>query len=284
MQIIRTELVRSGATYLKGSRKKAKGKKLEQEVSYEDQQDLRNLYRQAITMLERMGCDLKVRRPHAIAYGRVLAQSKLKLEDFKDMVNYRLEITNEKLIQFLAERNQPCKLLSLSHFINFDETMLDLNDIKGAANTVVPADCRVQHTVPSEMCPHITLIIATLGDQIISAMVISATGKETKLVSRFTRDGQFGKYVSNNNGWVNDELKNAFIIDVVQNAWKHGGLIEGEPMVAFCDGHGTNTKLLAAELFRGLNTAFIGWREKKNFFGPTKLGVPGDKKMFIIQK
>jgi hypothetical protein len=140
--------------------------------------------------------------------------------------------------------------------------MLDLNDIKGAAKTVVPADCRVQHTVPSEMCPHITLIIATLGYQIISAMAISGTGKETKLVSRFTRDGQFGKYVSNNNGWVNDELKNAFIIDVVQNAWTYGGLIEGEPMVAFCDGHGTNTKLLTAELFRGSNTAFIVYPSK----------------------
>ena len=262
MQIIRTELVRTRATYLKGSRKKAKGKKLEQEVSYENQQDFRNLYRQAITSLEQMGCDLKVRRPHAIAYGRVLAQSKLKLEDFKDMVNYRLGITNEKLIQFLAERNQPFKLLSLDNFINFDETMLDLNDINGAANTVVPADCRVQHTVPSEMCPHITLIIATLGNQIISAMVIIATGKETKLVSRFTRDRQFGKYVSNNNGWVNDELKNAFIIDVIQNAWKYGGLMEGEPMVAFCDGHGTNTKLLATKLLRGSNTAFIVYPSK----------------------
>ena len=266
MQIIRTELVRKGATYLKGSRKKAKGKKLEQEVSYENQQDFRNLYRQAITSLEQMGCDLKVRRPHAIAYGRVLAQSKLKLEDFKDMVNYRLGITNEKLIQFLAERNQPFKLLSLDNFINFDETMLDLNDINGAANTVVPADCRVQHTVPSEMCPHITLIIATLGNQIISAMVIIATGKETKLVSRFTRDRQFGKYVSNNNGWVNDELKNAFIIDVIQNAWKYGGLMEGEPMVAFCDGHGTNTKLLATQLLRGSNTAFIVYPSKLTAF------------------
>jgi hypothetical protein len=61
---------------------------------------------------------------------------------------------------------------------------------------------------------------------------------------------------------VNDELKNAFIIDVVQNAWKYGGLIEGEPMVAFCDGHGTNTKLLTAELFRGSNTAFIVYPSK----------------------
>jgi len=136
---------------------------------------------------------------------------------------------------------------------------LDLNDINGPANTVVPAD---YHTVPSEMCPHITLIIATLGDRIISAMVISGTGKETKLVSRFTRDNQSARYVSSNNGWVDEELKNAFIIDVVESAWKHGGLIEGEPMVAFCDGHGINT----SGLLRGSNTAFIVFPSKMTAF------------------
>ena len=74
MQIIRTELKRMGATYLKGSRNKlAKGKKLEVVASYEDQQDLTNLYRQALTKLKQMECDLKVRRPHSISYGRVLA-------------------------------------------------------------------------------------------------------------------------------------------------------------------------------------------------------------------
>ena len=153
-------------------------------------------------------------------------------------------------------------LLSFDHIINFDETMLDLNDINGSAHTVVPADCHVQHIVPSEMCPHITLIIATLGDRIISAMAISGTGKDTKLVSRFSRDNQYARYVSSNNGWVNEELKNAFIIDVVKNAWKYGSLQEGEPMVAFCDGHGTNTKLLAADLLRGSNTAFIVYPSK----------------------
>ena len=110
MEIIRIELIRTRATYLKGSGKKAKGKKLEVVASYEDQKNLTNLYRQALTKLGRMQCDLKVRRPHSISYGRVLAQDKLKLKDFKDMVNYRLGLTNEKLVNHV-ERNQPCKLL-----------------------------------------------------------------------------------------------------------------------------------------------------------------------------
>ena len=262
-EIIRIELIRTRATYLKGSRNKlAQGEKLEEVASYEDQKDLTNLYRQALTKLGRMQCDLKVRRPHSISYGRVLAQDKLKLKDFKDMVNCRLAITNEKLVEFTTERNQPCKLLSFDHLINFDETMLNLNDITGSAHTVVPADCHVQQVVPTEMCPHITLIIATLGDQIISAMAISGTGKDTKFVSRFTRDNQFARYVSSNNGWVNEELKNAFIMDVVKNAWKYGSLQEGDPMVAFCDGHGTNTQLFAADLLRGSNTAFIVYPSK----------------------
>ena len=111
-------------TYLKGIRNKlAQGEKLEVVASYADQQDLTNLYGQALTKLEQMEYDLKVRRPHSMSYGRVLAQDKLKLEDFKDMVNYRLAITNEKLVEFTVERNQQLKLLSFDHFINFDETI-----------------------------------------------------------------------------------------------------------------------------------------------------------------
>jgi len=53
IQIIRIEFIQTVATYLKGSRNKlAQGKKLETVASYEDQQDLTNLYRQALTKLK----------------------------------------------------------------------------------------------------------------------------------------------------------------------------------------------------------------------------------------
>ena len=152
------------------------------------------------------------------------------------------------------------------NLLNFDELQLNLYKSASGDYVVVPTNCRVQRIVPGERMSHTTVIVATLGGQVIGCTCIvarpSSQGDVIHSVKELTASGQFCRYSASSNGWCEKQIKKQFCQDVV-NRINRDPELSKLYILAMCDAHFSNLQMDVVELFRSERYGFM--------FTPSKL-------------
>jgi len=233
-EIICDELIRVGAERKLG--KKEFGEKMTNEaVKYKRGDDMDEHYRMALRRMDFLGLQVKSRPTHTKSIGRCMQQDGEILDYFTTLMNHVIEYLSENL--FVSKQ----KIFMIGHIVNIDEAQLKLYEL-GNEIVVVPSNAKVNRVVPSEKLRHVTLVYATLGDQLIAVTVIVTNPNKNNDVDfcdrRYTEaSGQFARYASSPNGWCEKDLKHQTIVDVITRVRK---IKADEPILVVLDGHWSN--------------------------------------------
>ena len=251
--VIRIELKRVEATYGKGKKKRGETGKLT-ETTYEDDHEYNDLYRSALRRFECLDLKLKVRPSYTIAMSRVLAQEGSKMENWIAAVNHRVETLAEA--QYITNGT----FMGPECLLNQDEFQAQMYNLNGEM-VVVPANCKVQVTIPKERMQHITCCGSINHDRYWAFTTIVPKGslKDEEVeytVQKLTFDGDRGRYSASSNGWMVPDLKVASMIDLVKHI-EAAPEFEGKSLLMFCDGHYTNLIPRVAEIFRNRGHGYM---------------------------
>jgi hypothetical protein len=255
-KMICDELIRVGAERKVGKRKL--GEKMTKEaVKYKRGDDMDEHYRMALRRMDYLGLQVKSRPSHTKSVGRCIQQDREVLEDFTTVMNHVIEHLSETL--FVSKR----KIFTIGHIVNIDEAQLKLYELNNQI-VVVPADVKVNRIVPTEKLRHVTLVYATLGDQLIAVTVIVTNpNKNNEVVfcdKRYTeRSGQFARYTSSPNGWCEKDLKQQTVVDIVKRVRK---IKADEPILVVLDGHWSNLYDELCEFLRSFGYGYVIWPSK----------------------
>lgn len=254
-EMICAELIRVGAKRKVGKRKL--GEKMPNEaVEYKRGDNMDEHYRMALRRMHFLGLHVKSRPTHTKSVGRCMQQDGEILEDFTMLMNHVIEHLSEKL--FVSKQ----KIFTIGHIVNVDEAQLKLYELDNEI-VVVPSDTKVNRVVPSEKLRHVTLVYATLGDQLIAVTVIVTNpNKNNEVVfcdRRYTEAGQFARYASSPNGWCEKDLKQQTVVDIITRVRK---IKADEPILVVLDGHWSNLYDDLCELLRSFEYGYVIWPSK----------------------